>query len=311
MYQYIARRLMLTIPVVIGVSIIVFSIIRLIPGDPARAIAGVQATPEFIEQVRVRYALDRPFYVQYGLFVSGAVRGDLGQSTFSRRPVTTEIRERFPRTLTLASISLLIATVVGVSAGIVSATRRNSVFDNASMLVALVGVAAPVFWLALMLQLLFSVQLRWLPATGLGTWRHLVLPSITLGMASAALMARITRSSMLDVLRQEYITTARAKGLGERVIVYKHALKNALIPVVTVLGLQFGILLGGAVLTETVFAWPGVGRLLVDAILRRDYPVVQGTVLLLAFLFVLINLVVDIIYAFIDPRIHYQSGSGE
>lgn len=302
---------MLTIPVVIGVSIIVFSIIRLIPGDPARAIAGVQATPEFIEQVRVRYALDRPFYVQYGLFVSGAVRGDLGQSTFSRRPVTTEIRERFPRTLTLASISLLIATVVGVSAGIVSATRRNSVFDNASMLVALVGVAAPVFWLALMLQLLFSVQLRWLPATGLGTWRHLVLPSITLGMASAALMARITRSSMLDVLRQEYITTARAKGLGERVIVYKHALKNALIPVVTVLGLQFGILLGGAVLTETVFAWPGVGRLLVDAILRRDYPVVQGTVLLLAFLFVLINLVVDIIYAFIDPRIHYQSGSGE
>lgn len=311
MYQYIARRLMLTIPVVLGVSIIVFSIIRMIPGDPARAIAGVQATPEFIEQVRVRYALDRPMHVQYGLFMSGMARGDLGQSTFSRRPVTTEIRERFPRTLTLASISLLIATLVGVSAGIVSATRRNSLFDNASMLVALIGVAAPVFWMALMLQLLFSVQLRLLPATGLGTWRHLILPSITLGMASAALMARITRSSMLDVLRQEYITTARAKGLGERVIVYKHALKNALIPVVTVLGLQFGILLGGAVLTETVFAWPGVGRLLVDAILRRDYPVVQGTVLLLAFLFVLINLVVDIIYAFLDPRIHYQSGSGE
>lgn len=302
---------MLTIPVVLGVSIIVFSIIRMIPGDPARAIAGVQATPEFIEQVRVRYALDRPMHVQYGLFMSGMARGDLGQSTFSRRPVTTEIRERFPRTLTLASISLLIATLVGVSAGIVSATRRNSLFDNASMLVALIGVAAPVFWMALMLQLLFSVQLRLLPATGLGTWRHLILPSITLGMASAALMARITRSSMLDVLRQEYITTARAKGLGERVIVYKHALKNALIPVVTVLGLQFGILLGGAVLTETVFAWPGVGRLLVDAILRRDYPVVQGTVLLLAFLFVLINLVVDIIYAFLDPRIHYQSGSGE
>lgn len=311
MYQYIARRLMLTVPVVIGVSIIVFSIIRMIPGDPARAIAGVQATPEFIEQVRVRYALDRPLHVQYGLFVSGLVRGDLGQSTFSRRPVAVEIGERFPRTLTLASISLLIATLVGVSAGIVSATRRNSLFDNASMLVALVGVAAPVFWMALMLQLLFSVQLRWLPATGLGTWRHLVLPSITLGMASAALMARITRSSMLDVLRQEYITTARAKGLSERIIVYKHALKNALIPVVTVLGLQFGILLGGAVLTETVFAWPGVGRLLVDAILRRDYPVVQGTVLLLAFLFVLINLVVDIIYAFLDPRIHYHSGSGE
>jgi peptide/nickel transport system permease protein len=236
----------------------------------------------------------------------GLATGDLGTSTFSRRPVTTEIGERFPRTLTLASISLLISTVVGVSAGIVSATRRNSLFDNVSMFVALVGVAAPVFWMALMLQLLFAVQLRWLPATGMGGIRHLILPAITLGMASAALMARITRSSMLDVLKQDFITTARAKGLAERVVVYKHALKNALIPVVTVLGLQFGILLGGAVLTETVFAWPGVGRLLVDAILRRDYPIVQGTVMLLAFLFVIINLVVDVIYAFLDPRIHYQ-----
>lgn len=311
MYQYIARRLLLTIPVIIGVSIIVFSIIRMIPGDPARAIAGVQASPEFIQQVRDRHALDQPIYVQYGIFVTNLLRGDLGRSTFSRRPVVTEIRERFPRTLILASTSLLIATLVGVSAGIVSATRRNSVFDNVSMLIALIGVAAPVFWLALMLQLLFSVQLGWLPATGIGSWRHLILPSITLGMASAALMARITRSSMLDVLRQDYITTARAKGLNERVVVYKHALKNALIPVVTVLGLQFGILLGGAVLTETVFAWPGIGRLLVDSILRRDYPVVQGTVLLLAFLFVLINLVVDIIYAFLDPRIQYQGESGE
>lgn len=311
MYQYIARRLMLTIPVVLGVSIIVFSIIRLLPGDPARAIAGVNATPEFIEAVQIRYGLDQPIYVQYGRFMANLFRGDLGDSVFSGRPVTTEIGERFPRTLLLATISLVIATLVGVSAGIVSATRRNSIFDNVSMLLALVGVAAPVFWMALMLQLLFSVQLRWLPATGIGSIRHLILPSITLGMASAALMARITRSSMLDVLRQEFITTARSKGLDERVIIYKHALKNALIPVVTVLGLQFGILLGGAVLTETVFAWPGVGRLLVDAILRRDYPIVQGTVMLLAFFFVLINLVVDITYAFLDPRIHYQAGSGE
>ncbi len=306
MYQYIIRRLLLTIPVVIGVSIIVFSIIRLIPGDPARALAGVNATPEYIEQVRERYGLNDPIYVQYWNFVSGLVQGDLGSSTFSNRPVTTEIRERFPRTLVLASVSLVLATILGVSAGIVSATRRNSLFDNASMFVALVGVAAPVFWLALMLQLLFAVQLRVLPATGMGGVEHLILPSITLGMASAALMARITRSSVLDVLRQDYITTARAKGVAERMVIYKHALKNALIPVVTVLGLQFGILLGGAVLTETVFAWPGVGRLLVDAILRRDYPVVQGTVMLLAFLFVMINLVVDIIYAFLDPRIHYQ-----
>jgi len=311
LYQYIARRLALTIPVVIGVSIIVFGIIRLIPGDPARAMAGVNATPQFIEQVRIRHALDQPLPVQYGRFVVGFMQGDLGNSVFSGRPVTTEIGERFPRTMLLATIALVIATMIGVSAGIVSATRRNSVFDNASMVIALVGVAAPVFWMALMLQLLFAVQLRVLPATGIGTIQHLVLPSITLGTASAALMARITRSSMLDVLRQDFITTARSKGLHERVIVYKHALKNALIPVVTVLGLQFGILLGGAVLTETVFAWPGVGRLLVDAILRRDYPVVQGTVMLLALLFVLINLVVDIIYAFLDPRIHYQSGSGE
>lgn len=293
-------------PVVIGVSIIVFSIIRLLPGDPARALAGVNATPEFVQQVRDRYGLDDPLPVQYWSFVRNLLRGDLGTSTFSNRPVTIEIRERFPRTLLLASVSLVLATVVGVSAGIVSATRRNSVFDNVSMFAALIGVAAPVFWLALMLQLLFAVQLRILPATGIGGIQHLILPSITLGLASAALMARITRSSVLEVLRQDFITTARSKGVSERMVIYKHALKNALIPVVTVLGLQFGILLGGAVLTETVFAWPGVGRLLVDAILRRDYPVVQGTVMLLAFLFVIINLVVDIIYAFLDPRIHYQ-----
>jgi ABC-type dipeptide/oligopeptide/nickel transport system permease component len=311
LYQYVIRRLLLTIPVVIGVSIIVFGIIRLLPGDPAQALAGVQATPEYVEQVRERYGLDEPVHVQYWSFVTSLVQGDLGQSTFSKRPVTTELSERFPRTFLLASVALFIATVVGVSAGIISATRRNSIFDNVSMFVALVGVAAPVFWLALMLQLLFSVQLGWLPATGMGSVAHLVLPSITLGMASAALMARITRSSMLDVLRQDFITTARAKGLAERVVIYKHALKNALIPVVTVLGLQFGILLGGAVLTETVFAWPGVGRLLVDSILRRDYPVVQGTVMLLAFLFVIINLVVDIIYAFLDPRIHYQGQDNE
>lgn len=306
MYRYIIRRLLLTVPVVLGVSIIVFSIIRLLPGDPARALAGVNATPEYIQQVRDRYGLDDPIHIQYWNFVSGLVQGDLGNSTFSNRPVTTEIRERFPRTLVLASVSLVLATLVGVSVGIVSATRRNSLFDNVGMFVALVGVAAPVFWLALMLQLLFAVQLRWLPATGIGGIENLILPSITLGMASAALMARITRSSVLEVMRQDFITTARAKGVAERMVIYKHALKNALIPVVTVLGLQFGILLGGAVLTETVFAWPGVGRLLVDSILRRDYPVVQGTVMLLAFLFVIINLVVDVIYAFLDPRIHYQ-----
>lgn len=302
---------MLTVPVVIGVSILIFLIIRLIPGDPAVAIAGVQATPAYIEQVRKELHLDRSLPVQYAFFVNRLVRGDLGNSTLTRRPVVVELRERFPRTIELTLIALLIASVVGIAAGIISATKRYSLFDNISMLVALFGVAAPVFWLALMLQLLFSVQLGWLPSTGRGTFLHLILPSLTLGMASSGLIARITRSSMLEVLRQDFITTARSKGLAEKIIVYKHALKNALIPVVTIMGLQFGLLLGGAVLTETVFAWPGVGRLLVDSILARDYPVVQGAVLVLAFSFVLINLVVDLIYAFLDPRISYHSRESE
>lgn len=311
MYSYILRRLLLTVPVVIGVSILIFLIIRLIPGDPAVALAGVQATPDYIEQIRKELHLDRSLPVQYAIFVGKLVKGDLGNSTLTRRPVVVELRERFPRTIELTLIALFIASVVGITAGIISATKRYSLFDNISMLVALFGVAAPVFWLALMLQLLFSVHLGWLPSTGRGTFLHLILPSMTLGMASAGLIARITRSSMLEVLRQDFITTARSKGLAEKVIIYKHALKNALIPVVTIMGLQFGILLGGAVLTETVFAWPGVGRLLVDSILARDYPVVQGAVLVLAFSFVLINLVVDLIYAFLDPRISYLSRESE
>jgi ABC-type dipeptide/oligopeptide/nickel transport system permease component len=310
-YGYIVRRLLLTVPVVVGVSILIFLIIRLIPGDPAIAIAGVYASNEYIEQVRKDLYLDRSLPVQYAIFVRNLMRGELGESTMSRRPVVVELRERFPRTLELTLLAMLIASVVGISAGIISATRRYSLFDNASMLVALLGVAAPVFWMALMLQLLFAVHLGWLPATGRGTLRHLVLPSLTLGMATAGLIARITRSSMLDVLRQDFVTTARAKGLAEKVIIYKHALKNALIPVVTIMGLQFGILLGGAVLTETVFAWPGVGRLLVDSILARDYPVVQGAVLVLAVSFVLINLLVDLIYAFLDPRISSHAQESE
>ena len=310
-YGYIMRRLLLTVPVVVGVSILIFLIIRLIPGDPAIAIAGVHASNEYIEQIRKDLYLDRSLAVQYAIFVRNLARGDLGYSTMTRRPVVVELRERFPRTVELTLLAMLIASVLGISAGIISATRRYSIFDNISMLVALFGVAAPVFWLALMLQLLFAVHLGWLPATGRGTFRHLILPAITLGLASAGLIARITRSSMLEVLRQDFITTARAKGLTEKVVVYKHAFKNALIPVVTIMGLQFGILLGGAVLTETVFAWPGVGRLLVDSILARDYPVVQGAVLVLAVTFVLINLIVDLIYAFLDPRISYHATESE
>jgi peptide/nickel transport system permease protein len=305
LYGYIIRRLLLAVPVLIGVSILVFAIIRFIPGDPARAIAGVNASPEYIEQIRKELLLDEGLHVQYYVYFTNLLQGDLGRSTFTRRPVTVELMERFPNTLLLSATAMLIASAIGLSAGIVSATRRYSMFDNFSMLAALVGVAAPVFWLGVMFQILFSVNLGWLPSTGIGTWKHLVLPALTLGLATAALIARITRSSMLEVLRQDYITTARSKGLIERVVTYKHALKNALIPVVTVMGLQFGTLLGGAVLTETVFSWPGIGRLMVDSILNRDYPVVQGAVLMLAVLFVLINLVVDIIYAFLDPRISY------
>lgn len=298
---------MLAIPVLIGVSILVFAIIRFIPGDPARTIAGVHASPEYIAQVRQELLLDEGLHVQYYVYLTNLLQGDMGRSTFTRRPVTTELYQRFPNTLVLASTAMVIAIIVGMSAGIVSATRRYSLFDNASMLFALFGVAAPVFWLGIMFQLLFSVNLGWFPSGGIGTWQHLVLPALTLGLATTALIARITRSSMLDVLGQDYITTARSKGLVERVVIYKHALKNALIPVVTVMGLQFGTLLGGAVLTETVFSWPGVGRLMVDSILARDYPVVQGAVLVLAVFFVAINLVVDIIYAFLDPRITYGS----
>jgi len=305
LYGYVIRRLLLAIPVLIGVSILVFAIIRFIPGDPARAIAGVHASPEYIEQVRRELLLDEGLHVQYYVYMTNLFQGDLGRSTFTNRPVTVELMQRFPNTLVLAATAMVIASIIGMSAGVVSATRRYSLFDNFSMLAALIGVAAPVFWLGVMFQLLFSVQLGWLPSGGIGTWKHLVLPALTLGLATAALLARITRSSMLEVLGQDYITTARSKGLVERVVINKHAFKNALIPVVTVMGLQFGTLLGGAVLTETVFSWPGIGRLMVDSILARDYPVVQGAVLVLAVFFVLINLVVDVIYAFLDPRISY------
>ncbi|MBS3982299.1 MAG: ABC transporter permease [Dethiobacter sp.] len=311
MTGYIIRRLLLAVPVLVGVSILVFAIIRFIPGDPARAIAGVHATPQYIEQVRKELLLDEGLHIQYYVYVSNLLRGDLGRSTFTRRPVITELRERFPNTVLLALTSMVIATVLGMGAGIISASKRNSVFDNVSMVISLVGVAAPVFWLGVMLQLFFSVQLGWLPSGGMGGIETFVLPATTLGLATAALIARITRSSMLEVLRQDFITTARAKGLSERVVIFKHALKSAFIPVITVMGLQFGGLLGGAVLTETVFSWPGIGRLMVNSILTRDYPVVQGTVLLLAVMFVLINIVVDITYAFLDPRINFATREGE
>jgi len=306
MTQYIIRRLLITLLVLFGITVIIFAMVRLIPGDPAIVMAGQDATKEQIELVRARLGLDKHPVEQYFIFAGNLLQGDMGVSTRTGLPVTKEIMHRLPNTVLLATAAMLIAIVLGILAGIVAGIKQYSVFDYSSMLLALFGLSMPVFWLGLMLMLLFSIALGWLPATGADSLKHLILPAFTLGVASTAIIARMTRSSMLEVIRLDYVRTARAKGLTERLVILRHALKNALIPVVTVIGLQMGILLGGAVLTEIVFAWPGIGRLLVEAILARDYPVVQGVVLVVAAMFILVNLVVDIIYAYLDPRIRYQ-----
>ena len=313
MTQFIIRRLLLALPTLIGASFLVFWSIRLGPGDPALALAGELATPEYIAQVREKLGLDQPILIQYANYIGNVLQGDMGRSVRSGIPVLEEIQIRLPRTLLLASISLIVSSVFGIAIGVTSATKPNSWFDGGSMIFALLGVSMPIFWLGLMLMIFFSVLLpQWfglpgpvLPPTGSGTWQHLVMPVIALAANSMALQARMTRACMLEVLQQDYIRTARAKGQQERLVIYRHGLRNALLPIVTVLGLQFGTLLGGAVLTETVFAWPGIGRLLVDAIAFRDYPIVQGAVLVIATGFVLTNLFVDILYAYLDPRIRY------
>ena len=306
MGPYLLKRIVLAAPVLVGVSIVVFTMVRLIPGDPAQLMAGQAATQEIITGIRRDLGLDRPIVVQYAYFLRNAVRGDLGYSLFNRAPVTDELALRFPNTVRLGLASMLVAVAIGIPAGIISATRHLSWIDSLVMIVALAGVSMPVFWLGLNLILVFAVRLHWLPAIGHEGWAHLILPAVTLGAASAAIIARMTRSAMLEVMRQDYVRTARAKGVAEPSVIGRHALRNALIPVVTVVGLQLGTLLGGAVLTESVFAWPGVGRLLVDAVLARDYPIVQGTVLLIATTFVLLNVLVDVLYAVLDPRIRYE-----
>jgi peptide/nickel transport system permease protein len=314
MTTYILRRLLFAIPVLIGASFLVFVSIRMVPGDPAIAIAGELATPELREQVRRDLRLDDPILIQYGVYLERTLRGDMGQSVRTRLPVWDEIMIRLPRTMQLAILSLILAAAIGIPIGVLSATRANSWVDGGSMIFALLGVSMPVFWLGLMLIVLFAVTLpRWLgldapilPPTGTGTWKHYIMPVITLAANSMAIQARMTRACMLEVLRTDYIRTARAKGLAEWKVIYKHALRNALVPIVTIIGLQFGTLLGGAVLTETVFAWPGIGRLLIEAISFRDYPVIQGTVLFIAVGFVLVNLLVDVLYAYLDPRIRYN-----
>jgi peptide/nickel transport system permease protein len=314
MTNYIIRRLLLAIPVLLGASFIVFWSIRWVRGDPARAIAGELATPAMIAQVREQLGLDRPVPVQYGIYLSRVVQGDLGRSIRTGVPVTNEIIRRLPNTLQLTVASLVLSAAIGIPIGIFSATRPNSWFDGGSMTFALLGVSMPIFWLGLMLMILFSVLLpRWLelpgpvlPPTGSGTWKHMVMPTIALAASSMAIQARMTRACMLEVLRQDYIRTARAKGLLELKVIYRHALRNAMIPIVTIIGLQFGALLGGAVITETVFAWPGIGRLLVEAISFRDYPVIQGSILVITAGFVFTNLVVDVLYAYLDPRVKYE-----
>ncbi len=305
MLRYILRRLLYMIPILFGVSIVVFLILHLVPGDPARLVAGPDATLEDVEIIRSSLGLDRPLPVQYVSWLGSLLHGDLGRSARTHRPVTHELGLTIPATVELTLAAMAIAVFIGVGAGTIAAVRRNSIFDYSSMVVALMGVCTPSFWLGLMLMLVFAVKLDLFPTTGRGGLDHLVLPAVTLGAGAAAIIARVTRSSMLEVLNMDYIRTAHAKGLTTQTVVLRHAVKNAFIPVITVIGLEFGYLLAGAVVTETVFAYPGVGRLLVEAIGYRDYPVIQGSLLLLALQFALVNLAVDVLYVFFDPRISY------
>lgn len=351
MTRYIIRRLILLVPTLLGVTFVIFMLLRLLPGDPAVAMLGEHAGQENVERIREQLGLNRPMFLdrdaleqgdirgffdsQYIRFLGRLVRGDLGNSIHRRIPIAHELKQRFPATVELALFSMIIAIVIGLPAGIVSAARRNSLLDGVSMIGSLIGVSMPIFWLGLMEIMLFAVILHWFPIgsrldhamevevvtnfvlidsiiSGNGAalvdgLKHLVMPALALATIPMAIIARMTRSSMLDVLQEDYIRTAHAKGLRERVVLFRHALKNAFLPVITVIGLQTGNLLAGAILTETIFAWPGIGKWgFYDAILGRDYPVVQGATLLVALVFVFVNLLVDLSYAFLDPRIHYE-----
>jgi len=358
--RYIIRRLVLLVPVLLGISVVTFGMLRLIPGDPALVMLGERATQERVAEFRVRMGLDKPVHVQYLRYMRDLIRFDLGRSITTNRPVTEEIAQRFPATFELTLGAMAFAALFGILAGIIAAYSHNSYLDVGTMFVALIGVSMPIFWLGLMLAYVFGFKLQWLPPSGrltvgvelltlteawglsetlseagaggtvrklldffsgfyvlgallTGNWtalwdaiKHLVLPSIALSSIPMAIIARMTRSSLLDVLGEDYVRTARAKGLRERMVLFGHALRNALLPIVTVIGLQLGFLLGGAILTETIFSWPGLGRLVVNRILARDYPAVQGSVIIIALTFVLINLIVDVSYVFLDPRIRYE-----
>jgi peptide/nickel transport system permease protein len=313
---YLVRRLLLVGPVLLGVSVVVFMVLHLSPGDPAEIMLGPQATKEDLERLRTELGLTEPLPVQYARWLGHVMQGDLGRSLWMKRPVLGEVLGRFQATLILTGTALLLSTVGGIALGVASATRPNSLLDRLSAVASLFGASMPVFWLGIVLMVIFALWLGWLPASGMyspyggGDLRdlmaHLALPAVTLAAASVTIVARLTRSTMLETLGQDYIRTARAKGVVERLVVLRHGLRNALIPIVTVVGVQAGYLLGGAVLTETVFAWPGVGTLMVQGILARDFPLVQGCVLVVALCFVLVNLAVDALYAWLDPRIRLE-----
>ena len=306
MSRFLARRLLLTVPVLLGVATLVFSLIHLIPGDPAQAMLGEAAPQADVEELRHRLGLDRPLLEQYGAFLKGLTKADLGISLRTGQPVTEQIVERMPATIELAAAAMLVAIAFAMPLGIIAAARRGTAVDHAAMTLSLAGVSVPNFWLGPLLAIVFAVELGWLPVSGRGTWAHLVLPAISLGAALAAILARMTRATMLEELREQYVQAARARGVSRLRAVLRHAFRNSLIPVVTLLGLQFGAVLTGAVITETIFAWPGIGRLLIQSIGFRDYPLVQGCILLIALTYVGVNLVTDMLYGVLDPRIRYE-----
>lgn len=306
MLKYTIKRLIGVIPILFLVSIFIFLFVHLIPGDPARLVAGQDATIQDVENVRKELGLDQPIHIQYFSFISGIFQGDLGISLKTSRPVFDEIAIRFMPTFWLTFWSMVWAVIVGLLIGVISSTKRNKWQDYLGMFGAVSGISIPSFWMGLLLIQLFAVQLGWLPTGGLDSWKSYILPSITLGSGVAAVIARFSRSSMMDILKDDYIRTGRAKGLKENKVVWGHGLKNAMIPVVTMTGLQFGFLLGGSVVIETVFNWPGLGRLLIDSVAFRDYPVIQAEMLLFALQFILINLIVDLIYGFLNPQIRYD-----
>ncbi len=306
MLRYLVRRILLTIPVLLGVATLVFSLIHLVPGDPAQAMLGDGASPQDVADLRVSLGLDRPLLDQYVTFVRQAVTGDLGHSFRTGQPVTTMIVERLPATAELAIAAMIVAILIAIPLGVIAAVWRGTAVDYAAMTFALAGVSIPNFWLGPLLAIVFAVELGWLPVSGRGTLAHLVLPAVSLGLALAAMLARMTRASLLDELRELYVRAARARGVSRAVAITGHALRNSMVPLLTIIALQFGAVLTGAVITETIFAWPGIGRLLIQSIGFRDYPMVQGCILLIAVTYVTVNLVTDLMYGVLDPRIRLE-----